>query len=53
MIGTAEELMDRVVDSKLQARAIGAMIIIIDSIKRIGEYGIGILEIVFNLHVAI
>jgi phosphate uptake regulator len=51
VIGMAEELMDRVVDSKLPTRAIGAMIIIIESIKRIGEYGIGISEIAFNLHV--
>jgi len=51
VIATAEELMDKVVDSKIPTRAIGAMIIIIESIKRISEYGIGISEIAFNLHV--
>ena len=50
LISTAEELMDKVVDSKLPARVVGPMIIIIDSMKRIAEYGIGISEIAFNLH---
>jgi phosphate uptake regulator len=51
VIDIAEQLMDKVVDSKIPTRAIGAMIIIIESIKRISEYGIGISEIAFNLHV--
>lgn len=50
VIATGEELMKIVVDQKISARSIGALIIVIDSIKRIAEYGIGISEISFNLN---
>jgi len=50
VVSAAEELMDKVVASRLPARVVEPMIIIIDSIKRIAEYGIGISEIAFNLH---
>jgi len=47
----AEELIHRVIDKETDKKMIGAMIIITDSIKRIADYGIGIAEIAFNMHV--
>jgi len=49
---SAEELMKRVIDSDLQTKVIGAMIIVMDSTHRIAEYGIGIAELAFNIHVS-
>ena len=51
VIVSGEDLTKKVVDGKLPAKSVGALIIIIDSIKRIAEYGMGISEIAFNVHV--
>ncbi len=48
-----EELMRRVVSSDLQTKIISSIIIIVDSTHRIAEYGIGIAELAFNIHVSI
>jgi phosphate transport system protein len=50
VIAAGEEIMKNVLDQQLCARSIGALIIVLDSIKRIAEYGIGISEIAFNLN---
>lgn len=50
VIATEEALMKQVMDEKLCARSVGELIIVIDSLKRIAEYGMGISEIAFNLH---
>lgn len=47
---SAEDLMSRVVELKMKTKTIGALIIVVDSIKRIAEYGIGLSEIAFDLH---
>jgi len=50
VIAVGEELMKRVVDENMCAKNIGELIIVVDSLKRIAEYGMGISEIAFNLH---
>jgi phosphate uptake regulator len=50
VILSAEDLMSKIVELKMKAKTIGALIIVVDSIKRITEYGIGISEIAFDLH---
>lgn len=47
-----EELMKEVVNGKHKPKTIGAIIIIVDSTKRIAEYGIGIAELAFNVHIS-
>ena len=51
-ITSCEELMKKLVNSNTSVKIVGAIIMILDSIKRVAEYGIGIAELAFNLHVA-
>jgi len=52
IINTCEDLIKKVVNSNMQAKIVGNIIIILDSIKRIAEYGVGIAELAFNLHIS-
>ena len=45
-----EELVQKVIEKEGNTKNIASLMIIIDSIRRISEYGIGISEIAFNLH---
>jgi hypothetical protein len=47
-----EELMKEIANGKHKPKTIGAIIIIVDSTKRIAEYGIGIAELAFNVHIS-
>jgi hypothetical protein len=49
-ITVAEGLMGTLVGSKVSIQVIGSLVVVVDSIKRISEYGIGISELVFNLY---
>jgi phosphate uptake regulator len=49
VITAAEGLMDTLVDSEMSIKTVGRLVVVVDSIKRIAEYGIGISELVFNL----
>jgi phosphate uptake regulator len=49
-ITVAEGLMGILVGSKVSIQVIGSLVVVVDSIKRISEYGIGISELVFNLY---
>lgn len=50
-IMVCEDLMRQIINGNYSAKTLSSSIIIIDSIKRIAEYSIGISELVFNLHV--
>jgi phosphate uptake regulator len=50
VIVKGESLMKEVMDQKVSAKSIGSLIIVVDSLKRIAEYGIDISEIAFNLY---
>ncbi len=47
-----EELMKTAMNSGLQPKTVGAIIIIVDSTKRVAEYAIGIAELAFNVHIS-
>lgn len=49
-ISEADELMACLMESGMGIKAVGSMVSVADSIKRIAEYGIGISELVFNLY---
>uniref|UniRef100_A0A7C3F5U7 PhoU domain-containing protein n=1 Tax=Candidatus Methanomethylicus mesodigestus TaxID=1867258 RepID=A0A7C3F5U7_9CREN len=50
-IMVCEDLMRQIINGNYSAKTLSSSIIIIDSIKRIAEYSIGISELVFNLYV--
>ncbi|MCQ5376706.1 MAG: hypothetical protein NO516_01505 [Candidatus Methanomethylicia archaeon] len=50
-IMVCEDLMRQIINGNYSAKTLSSSIIIIDSIKRIAEYSIGISELVFNIHV--
>jgi phosphate uptake regulator len=50
IIFSAEDLMNKIVELKMKAKTIGALIIVVDSIKRIADYSIGLSETAFDLH---
>jgi len=45
-----EELMEALVNSDLSITAISNLVVVVGSMRRIAEYGIGISELVFNLY---
>jgi len=46
-----EELMRRLIEGVLPTKTAASAIIVMDSIRRISEYGIGISELTFNMHI--
>ncbi|MEN3051715.1 MAG: PhoU domain-containing protein, partial [Candidatus Methanosuratincola petrocarbonis] len=46
-----EELMRRLIEGTVPTKASASAIIVMDSIRRISEYGIGISELTFNMYV--
>lgn len=46
-----EELMRRLIEGALPTKAAASAIIVMDSIRRISEYGIGISELTFNIYI--
>jgi phosphate uptake regulator len=50
-ISNSEGLMVALMDSDMPVQIISNLVVAVDSIKRIAEYGIGISELVFNLYV--
>ncbi|MBC7120666.1 MAG: phosphate uptake regulator PhoU [Candidatus Methanosuratus sp.] len=46
-----EELTKRLIDRGLPAKTIASAMIVMDSIRRIAEYGIGISELAFNVYI--
>lgn len=50
VLAHVEELMEALVNSDLSISAISNLVVVVGSMRRIAEYGIGISELVFNLY---